>query len=341
MSENRPDLTTLPADVVAYIEALEATIERLQGGRRKSVSAEPSEPPTTLNLITATPTGMVKRTPRHLYLRQRRSGKGQLDFEPASGAPALLTVVDESGTLLIVTNLGRVFRLPVLALPAEEHRSSGHDISSELGLLDNERLVSILPADANDYLILVSQRGRVQRVRANYVGTSLLPGMKFHNPKEGGFVTAACWAGSDDELFIATRQGKAIRFLGRQVHNQGTLGLRVEPDDETVAVSAVTEESGVLLVGYDGKGTIRLMSGFRANKAPGAGGKVALKTDELVAAVTVDSAEDVFIVSQSGQLIRFQAEEIPPKEGVVQGVNCMGLRNDKVTGATVSAVLSD
>jgi DNA gyrase/topoisomerase IV subunit A len=71
------------------------------------------------------------------------------------------------------------------------------------------------------------------------------------------------------------------------------------------------------------------MEGFNANKAPGAGGKIAINTDQLVGAVTVEEASDIFAISQLSKIIRFQAAEVPAKEGVVQGVNCMSFRADE------------
>ena len=52
----------------------------------------------------------------------------------------------------------------------------------------------------------------------------------------------------------------------------------------------------------------------------------------------MNEADDLFILAQSGKIIRFQANEVPPKEGVVQGVNCMGLRNDVVTAVAVATL---
>ena len=105
--------------------------------------------------------------------------------------------------------------------------------------------------------------------------------------------------------------------------------MRLDPDDAPVALAAVRPESGVFLITADGRGTIRLMSGFSANKAPGGGGKVALKTEHLVGAITVDEADNIFIISRLSKIIRFSAAEVPAKEGVVQGVNCMALRADE------------
>jgi DNA gyrase subunit A len=79
------------------------------------------------------------------------------------------------------------------------------------------------------------------------------------------------------------------------------------------------------------------MSGFRANKSPGAGGKIAIKTDHLVGAATITDADDVFVVSRLSKVIRFPATEVPPKEGVVQGVNCMSLRADETVALAVTA----
>ena len=114
------------------------------------------------------------------------------------------------------------------------------------------------------------------------------------------------------------------------VHANGSLGIRLDRHDEVVAMAGVTDESGVLLIGADGKGTIRMMSGFAANKAPGSGGKTAMKTDHLIGAAAIKDSDDVFAISGLSKLIRFQAIEIPPKTGVVQGVNCMSLRSDEV-----------
>jgi DNA gyrase subunit A len=103
-----------------------------------------------------------------------------------------------------------------------------------------------------------------------------------------------------------------------------------------MGIAAAPANGGVLLVGPDGKGTIRLMAGFNANKAPGAGGKVAMKTERVMGVAAVTAAQDIFIISRLGKIIRFAADDIPAKEGVVQGVNCMSLRADEVAAVAVS-----
>ena len=342
----RPDLSQAAPDVRAYIEALEAQIAQLSAGTqrpsRETAPPEPSETPTTMQVVTISREGLIKRTPRHFYGRQRRSGMGVFDLDTADpDYPTLLAIADVDDAVLLFSNYGRVFRLPLMQLDEAPVRAKGRPLTDWLTFQPHEKLIAALPANGppsggGKYVALVSQRGWVRRVRDGYLGPKMLQGTSFHNVKEGGYLVAACWTPGDGDLFIATRAGAAIRFMESQVPTRGCLGLRAKVDDEVVAVTAVYPDSGVFMVGQDGKGTIRLMSGFSANKAPGAGGKNGLKTDRLIGALTVSDRDDVFIISQTGKIIRFKADEIPPKEGVVQGVNCMTLRGDEATAVTVS-----
>jgi DNA gyrase subunit A len=169
-----------------------------------------------------------------------------------------------------------------------------------------------------------------------------MQGMGFHDPNEGGELVAACWLKQGDDLFVVSEQGLAIRFSAHQLGGRrGRLGLRLEHGDRVLAIAATREDGGVLLLGADGRGSIRQMSGFRQNKAPGAGGKQALKSDKLVGAVAISPIDDVFVISAQSKIIRFTAAEIPPKAGVVQGVNCMALRSDEVTALTACAMPAD
>lgn len=339
MEIERPDLSEVAPEVVAYIEALEAELAERSEDQPERASI-PQEPPTTINVISLSQHGRAKRTPRHFYGRQRRAGMGVFDLETTPpDFPAHLALADEEGNLLLISNHGRAFRLPVNALVETPVRAAGSLALGSLSLRENERIAGILPADGpqgGKYLVMVSQRGWVQRVRDGYLGKSLINGMSFHNVKDGGLITAACWTNGDGDLFIATRQGKGIRFRESQASERGCLGLRVDVGDEVVAVTAVYPHSRVFMITHEGKGTVREMETFAAYKAPGAGGKAVMKTEKLIGALTINEGDDLFIISQLGKIIRFAADEVPPKEGAVQGVNCMALRNDEVTAVTIA-----
>lgn len=344
MDIERPNLDTVDPAVRAYVEALEAELERLRQGKRRPRSsasaaapAEPCEPPTTINVVTVSKSGSIKRTPRHLYSRQRRGGMGVFDLQtPEDDPPALLAVADESESIVVITDRARAFRLSLATLTESPVNSRGQSLATLLSLNDGERPTFLLANQNGAYVAILSRRGHVHWMAGHLLGEKLLPGTILYDIKKLGPPVAACWTPGDSDLFIATHRGQAIRFSARQVPMRGCLGIRLEQDDTAVAIAAVREDSGVFLLSADGKGTVRLMSGFRANKSPGGGGKVALKTDGLIGAATVSEDSDLFAISRLGKIIRFQAAEVPPKEGVVQGVSCMALRADEVAALAVS-----
>lgn len=344
----RPDLSTISAvfpDVYAYIESLEAELEHFNAPRGRAASLcealppEPTETPTTINLITMTASGLIKRTPRHFYPRQRRSGMGIFDIDTdESDPPALLALADQDDTLLVLTETGRVFTMPVLSLPEQPVRGRGTPLNELLPGLPAEAIRYLGPVKASGSFVMLSERGYVRILRYNYVGNNR-PGTPLMDATRFGPLVSAAWiAENEDEVFVATVQGLAIRFKVKMVHPNGSLGIRLERGDAATAVCGTSDESSVFLLGDDGKGTIRHMSGFRSNKSPGAGGKVALKADKLVAAQSVRDQDDIFIISKLSKIIRFQAIEIPVKEGTVQGVICMTLRADACSGAVVAGL---
>jgi DNA gyrase subunit A len=174
---------------------------------------EPSEPPTSLNVITTSAAGLAKRTPRHLYDRQRRGGMGVFDLETSKDdPPALLAIADEQQTLVLLTNQARAFRWPVSDLLEAPVRGRGQSLTTLLPLVAKERIALAFPDQGKGYIALVSQSGHVRCLRHHYIGENLRPGTNLYNLRDFGPPAAACWTSGEDDLFIATRQGRAIRF---------------------------------------------------------------------------------------------------------------------------------
>lgn len=344
MNPERPDLSQTDPTVVAYIEALEAELADLRAtgsGRAAAESTlETTEPPTTLNLVTVSRAGLAKRTPRHLYSRQRRSGMGIFDMEIIDDdPPAALLIVDEAADLLIVTSLARAFRLPLKKVPETPVRGRGKPLADSLPLDPSETIALVLPHQRSGYLNVLTSQAQVRRLRHHFFGDNMTPGNLIYDTRAQGRPLAACWSDGSGDIFIATRQGKAIRFAESAIPAKGCPGIRLGDDDMVVSIAGVNDATGIFLLTADGKGTIRLMNGFSANKAPGAGGKVAIKAENVVGAIPVNASDDIFIISQLSKIIRFQAEEVPPKEGVVQGVNCMALRADETVAMVAGQVV--
>lgn len=338
---NKPDLSNLPSDVVRYIEYLENRLTQLENvparstepSQRSSPAAPVSEPPTSVQIISISRDGIAKRTPRHLYDRQRRGGVGIYDLEvDEPDYPALLQPAEESNTLLLFTDRARAFRYPLTRMDAAPVRSKGTSVLDRLPLEPGEMLAAVLPIHATGNIALVSASGGVRVLRHHIFGEHMRPGVNFYNYAEFGPLVAACWTRGDEDLLIVCQRGMGIRFNQKAVSPQGSVGMRLADGDRVVAVTAVDDDSKVFFAGADGKGTIRQMSGFAANKAPGGGGKLTMRSDRLIGACTVTDSDDLFLTSRQGKIIRFRADEVPVTESPAQGVICMEVRFSEVTG---------
>jgi DNA gyrase subunit A len=232
--------------------------------------------------------------------------------------------------LLFFTSRARVFRQSINSIPATPVFSRGSQVTERFSLEPDEKLVAVLHEQAKGYIALASESGRVRCLRHHLFGEHMRPGTSLYNYNDFGPLAAACWTPGESELFMVTQQGIGIRFAEKSIAPQGDQGIKLSGDDRVIGITSVYSDSGVFILGADGRGTIRQMSGFAPNKSPGGSGKIAIKSYKVASVTTIEDNDDVFIISRLGKMIRFPASEIPPTEGVVQGVNCMGLRGDEV-----------
>lgn len=338
----RPDLSNIDPKIVEYIEFLEkkagarlrapaAAEEPLELTAERAAEALPAEHETTDGIITVSKNGLAKRTYRHLFTRQHRGGMGVYGMDIDSpDYPVILSSAEENQTLLFFTSRARVFRQSVQIIPLTPLFARGGMITERFSLEPDELLVAVLPEQARGYVALASEGGRVRILRHHLFGEHMRPGTSLYNYADFGPLSAACWSPGDAELFLVTQQGIGIRFAEKALSPQGDQGIRVTGNDKVVGITPIYPESGVFITAADGRGVIRLMSGFAPNKSPGGSGKIAFKSNKVIGAATVEVNDDLFLISRLGKVIRFPVEEVSSTEGVVQGVNCMGLRGDEV-----------
>lgn len=336
----RPDLSNVDPSVLAYIQYLEkkAGIRQASAHREDNYSSVPersaeplpSERETTFNVITISQHGMAKRTPRHLFTRQHRGGMGVFGMDlQGEDEPIIVSGAEENQNLLFFTSKARVFRQSLNIIPSTAVNARGDAISTRFSIEPDEHLVAVLPEQARGYVALVSKSGRIRLLRHHLFGEHMRPGTAMYNFNEFGPLASVCWTPGDSEIFVVTRQGMGIRFAEKAISPQGDQAIKLSGDDQVVGVVSVYPDSSVFILSADGRGALRQMSGFAPNKSPGGSGKIAIKSMKVIGATTVEMNDDLFIISKLGKLIRFPADEVPSTEGVVQGVNCMGLRGDE------------
>ncbi|MFN8496504.1 MAG: DNA gyrase C-terminal beta-propeller domain-containing protein [Anaerolineae bacterium] len=293
----------------------------------------------TLMLVTVSATGQAKRTAINRYSRQRRGGIGIFDLRTADTDEArFLTVADQADALLLLTASGKVYRVAVAAITeASDPRSRGEDILVAAGVEEGDKLAAILPlseADQGRYVLLGSQSGFIKRMRGHYFGSSFEPGRVVLDPRQtGGPACAMCLSSGTADVLMVSRGGMATRFNISVAPLQAAPGLKLRPGDTLVGLSAIHEPDAVFVVTEDGLGTRRLMEGFTANKAPGAAGKIIIKSETVAGIVRAPDSADLVVLTRFSKIIRFTAEEVPAKTAPVQGVDIVELRGDIVTAA--------
>jgi DNA gyrase subunit A len=344
-----PEARTLVEELLTENERLRSHIEastpsRIREAPRESSGLRPSTLETrqfveTRVLVTISAAGHAKRTSLNSYGRQRRGGMGIYDIRTRDDDSAhLVTVADADDFLLLLTQTGRAFRVAVADLPLTEPRGRGVELST-LADLANEQIAAVLSlseADLQRYVLFASQTGFIKRMRAHYFGPALKPGTVVMDPRQtGGPAEAMCLSIGTADVLMVSRGGMATRFNISTAPLNASPGIKLRAGDRLAGVAAVHEEDAVFLATEDGLGTRRLMEGFTANKAPGAAGKIIMKSEAVTAVTVAPDPAELVCLTAFAKIIRFSADEIPAKTAPVQGVDVVDVRGDRVVAAVL------
>lgn len=292
--------------------------------------------PDTRMLITASADGWVKRTDLNSYFRQRRGGVGNYDLKTRDGDPVTyLATADAEDNLLILTQSGRAYTVAVAAIPLTERNARGESLMKLANIPGDDRIVAIQgfsEADQQKYVLLGSRSGFIKRMRGHYYGPALEQGKVVLDPRQtGGPASTLCLSTGTADVLMVSKGGMSTRFNISTAPLQAAPGIKLSAKDELVGIAAVHEESAVAVITKDGVGTRRLMEGFTPNKAPGAAGKIIMKSDEVIGIAAASDTAELVCLTGFGKIIRFSAEEIPAKTAPVQGVDVMDVRGDGIT----------
>ncbi len=296
--------------------------------------------------VTLTRGGYIKRAPISLYRAQRRGGKGKIAMTTKEeDFVTSLFVASTHSYLLILTNLGRLYWLKVHELPQAGRATKGKAIVNLVNLQAGEDVASILPVrefTEGRYVVLATQKGIIKKVDL----------MSFSRPRAGGIIAAQI--GDDDRLvaasltdgqmdiFLATAQGKAIRFKEEQVRAMGRTaagvkGIDVSDDDRVVSMEAVAGSPTLLSVVENGYGKRTRLDEYPLHHRGGKG-VITMKTSErnglVVATLVVDDADELMLITSFGKIVRTKVSGISVLGRNTQGVKLI----DVAAGETLVAV---
>jgi DNA gyrase subunit A len=242
--------------------------------------------------------------------------------------------------ILIFTQQGRLYWLKVYQIPQAGRATRGKAIVNLINLAPGEKIAAILPV--RDFaegrsVIMVTRRGIAKK-------TSL---SAYANPRAGGIIAISVDEGDElidaqltlggQEVLLATRSGKTIRFHEEEVRETGRVargvrGITIAREDEVVGMEIPVEGNALLTVSERGYGKRTPVAEYRI-QGRGGKGTINLRTVPKVGNVSgilqVSGEEDIVLISDGGNIIRLRVEEISMTHRGTQGVKLIDLQPDE------------
>lgn len=303
-------------------------------------------------VVTISHSGYIKRLPVSAYRKQRRGGKGSTGAElREEDFSEHLFVTSTKNYLLAFTDKGKVYWLKVYEIPQAGRVSKGKAIINLLQLASGEKVSATIPVKdflGDRFLVMATKEGLIKKTRLD----------EYSNPRKGGIIGIT--VEKDDELigvsltdgkqdlFLATRLGKAIRFSETQVRDmgrgaKGVKGIRLAKGDQVIAMETPQKDSTILTVTELGFAKRTLANQYRIQSRGGKGIiniKVTKKNGSAVSLKTVSDNDELMVITQTGMYLRCPIKDIRATGRSAQGVRLIKLKdNDAV--ATVAELIAE
>ena len=291
--------------------------------------------PEDMNVIALTNNGYIKRTSSSEYAVQRRGGRGVSGMKQRDeDFVASMHVCSTHDNVLFVTDRGVMFKLKCFEIPEGGKSSRGTNVVNVLPLEAGEKVAAMLYCrdfDEDRYVTMVTREGKIKRTGLENYRNVRKSGLIAIGLDEGDEIRGALITSGGDELLVATKQGRIIRFneaelrqMGRSAH--GVRAIKLREGDEVVSMEILKEDSYVLTVTDRGYGRRVLPDAYRAQKRGGYGilnYKTGGAKGDVCGIKVVGDGEDVIMISNDGIIIRVRAADISVMGRYSGGVTIM------------------
>ncbi len=297
-------------------------------------------------VVTLTRAGYVKSVAADAFRTQSRGGRGvqgtRLKEEDLIREVVYATALSH---LLLFSNRGKVYRLRAHEIPVKERTARGTPVVNLISLEPGEHIQAIVPTrefDPDYYLLFATRAGQVKKTPFSEYDKSRREGFIAITLREDDELVRVLPTGGEDDVFMVTRLGMAIRFHESDVRPMGrgaagVRGMRLRPGDEVVACDVSRPGVDLLIVTDGGFGKRTKLDHFSPQARGGQGVRgirITERRGSVVAALMATLDEELFIVSSAGIVIRTAVREIAAQGRDATGVRVMNLEN----GQTVAAV---
>lgn len=316
--------------------------DKFEDARRTEISAVEGEIdiadliPVDDMVVTLTHFGYIKRLSKSTYRAQNRGGKGvaalttrEEDFVER------IFVLNSHSDLLFFTNKGRVYTKVCFEIPEAGRNARGTAMVNILPLQPEEKVTGMIAVpgleEEDQFLTMATRGGLIKKTALSEFRNLRKTGIIAIQLKEDDELIGVELTDGKQELILASRQGKAIRFSEAQVrasgrNSQGVRSLKLDEEDRMISLSVIEEGAQVLAITELGYGKRSDPDLYREQGRAGKGIiaiKLSEKTGLLAAQLMVKPDEDILLITDDGTMIRTAASEIRLCGRATQGVRLM------------------
>jgi len=305
-------------------------------------------------VVTISHMGYIKRTLLSEFRTQNRGGVGA-KASNTRGEDFLenMFIATNHNTILFFTDSGKCFWLKVYEIPEGTKTSKGRAIQNILNISSDDTVRTFINVKNlndteyinNNNIVLCTKKGVIKKTTLEAYSRPRQNGIIAINIKDNDRLIEAKLTNSNQEIMLAIKSGRAIRFnesivraIGR--NSQGVKGITLAGEtDEVIGMvcADIDADQGVLVVSENGFGKRSKISDYRITNRGGKGVKtinVTEKTGNLIAIKGVSDKNDLMIINKSGITIRLSIDNLRVMGRATQGVKLINLRE----GDSIAAV---
>ncbi len=288
-------------------------------------------------VITCTHSGYIKRSPLSIYRSQRRGGKGRMGMTTKEeDFVERLFIASTHSYILVFTNKGKVHWLKVYEIPEVGSAGKGKAIVNLISVSQGERVAALLSVKdfpEGNYILMATKKGIVKKTDLS----------AFSNPRSGGIIALTIDEGDEllsvertdgkGQVFIATYNGKAIRFNEQEIRPmgrtaRGVKGINIVRDDYLVGMEILSNRGSILTVTEKGYGKRTNLEEYRLQKRGGSGIiniRTSSKNGNVVGVKEVSQEDQIMMITLHGKIIRMRVKGISVFRRSSQGVRLIEL----------------
>lgn len=303
-------------------------------------------------VITISHAGYIKRTSLSEYKKQNRGGVGHRGVQTRDADfVEHIFVATNHNYMLFFTEWGRCYWLRVYEIPEGSKTSKGRAIQNLINIPSEDSVKAFINTkDLKDedytnshYIVMVTKKGVIKKTTLEAYSRPRVNGINAITVREGDTLLEARLTTGSDEILMAVKSGKAIRFneekvrpMGRNASGVRGVSLANEEDEliGMVTVDPTDESNSILVVSEKGYGKRTSLEDYRITNRGGKGVKtlsITEKTGNLVAIKAVTDENDLVVINKTGVMIRIGMDDIRVMGRATQGVKIINLKkNDEI-----------